>query len=264
MRYLSLAALGICIAIVVSAGCITAVKNVMKKPATKVTEIPTITPIPTREEDLFEPVVYIEPVDLQLYRVGKKDLGEYYTWHRDNVSGQKDMTVSVTVYAYRFFSRYEWWSPQNGRYYWQFPAAGKKYLVVFAQIYMHGNDPSQDPRYYVGDEPWDRWKIQYNQTLIDADETYVKSIRIAELEETFTLNDDDRVKPWGYFWHNYGYSSNEDRRGVVAEPYTWLRMGRSNAIDGYIIFEVPDNALPEDLKVLSQWDTFGHPWWQLS
>lgn len=221
---------------------------------------PVITPV---VELTSPPQIYVEPIADQLYRLGKRDIGQFFTWRRYNVSGQKDMTVKVTIYRYQFLTRYQWWSNGYGRYFWQFPGPGNKFLVIYPYMEMVGEDQSQDPRYFVSEVPWDRWAIDYNQTLYYPDENYVKGIRIRELEEVFTLNNDDRVKPWGYFWHNFGYSDDEEYHGIVAVSPQWLRMGRSNAWDGYVLIEVPEAARPEDLKVVSNWGAFGSAYWQL-
>ncbi len=262
----NLVLLGICtcciLACILAAGCITAVKNQIDGLTTTpipATPVPVITPEP---EKTVEPVRYIEPVELRKYRWGEKQLGEYYTWHRENVSGQKDMTVRVTVYASKFLSRYQWWSDSNGRYYWQFPAEGKKFLFIFARLEMVGEDNSQDPRYYVGD-PWERFRVQYNGTVIDHDTDHALGVRVRELEETFTQNDDARVKPFGYSIEWRRKESSNLSAGWNAISPLWLRMGKSNAWDGYILYQVPKNTTMAELVVLSQWDGFGTPYWQL-
>ncbi len=268
MMFRDLVVLGICmcciLACILAAGCVSAVRNQIDQ--LTATPVPT-TPVPVitlESAKTIEPVQYIEPVELQKYRWGEKQLGEYYVWHRENVSGQKDMTVRVTVYAYKFLNRYQWWSDSNGRYYWQFPEDGKKYLFIFAYLEMVGEDDSQDPRYFVG-EPWQRFLVQIgNGTIAPDNLTYVKSIRIHELEETFTRNDDARVKPFGYAWEWRRQTGTNQSAGWQAISPLWLRMGKSNAWDGYILFEVPKTTAAQELKVLSQWDTFGNPYWQLT
>ena len=260
MELRDLVILGLCmsvlLAFLLSAACVTATREIVA--GLTATPIPTTEPMPEPTHQIdASPVVYIEPEDLQLYRLGKKEMGQQYSWLRYNVSGQKDMLVRVTVYDYLFLSYLTWWSDSNGRYYLQFPEPGKKFLFIFANLYMDGLNQTWDPRYYVGD-PWKRWYVQHGQQVYCATADYVPAVRIKELEERFTLFDDQRVRPWGYQWIWRGVGE-----GWVAESPEWLRMGKSNAWDGYILFQVPINAKPEELKVLSQWDKFGDPWWQL-
>jgi len=277
MEIRDLVVLGICmcciLACILAAGCITAAKELMRgtQPAPVPEPTPEVTATPT--PDVSQPVVYIEPIELQNFRLGRKELGQFFTWHRENVSGKKDMTVKVTVYDYKVLTRYKWWSDSNGRYYWQFPGAGKKFVIIFAYLEMVGEDDSQDPRYYVGDG-WRRFWLQVGNDTIAPDTYYQKGVRIKELEETFTLNGHERVRPFGYNWEWVSESTcvkNETEEGNCI-PAGWqaisplyLRMGKSNAWDGYIIFSnVSMDTRIEDIKVLSQWDAFGNPWWQLS
>jgi hypothetical protein len=275
MKVSTLALLGICIcflcAFIMSAGCISLTKEILipsPEPIQNAEPIPTHA-LETSKSDVYQSVVYIEASDLALYRAGQKKIGDYYTWHRENVSGKKDMTVRVSVYDYKIFSRYQWWSDSNGKYYWQFPEEGTIFLFIFAHLYMVGDDPSQDPRYYVGSDPWKRFFLQVtdsqgNQSIIAADNTsYQRNIRIRELEETFTKNDDSRVRPFGYAWEWRKRPGGNLTAGWVAISPEWLRMGLSNAWDGYVLFEVPVDSDMTDVKVLSQWDRFGNPWWQL-
>lgn len=259
MRYPDLAALLICIGLLLSAGCITMTKTVIRDMTTTPapTEIPTpnitIKPTPT----ISQPVVYFPKEELR--DPTERKVGEYWGWVRHNVSGEKDMKVKVGIYKYRLLESYQWWNVYMARYYTQMPAPGKKYLLIFPYMELIGDDPSEDPRYFVDTDPWSRFFIDYKQTLIAADTDYQRQNRIKELEETFTLNDDDRVKPWGYIWLDGGIG-----KGIYAESPEWLRMGRSNAWDGYILYQVPKDAQPKDLKVVSNWGKFGSVYWVLT
>jgi hypothetical protein len=181
------------------------------------------------------------------------NIGEWYQWHRANVSGLKDMDVKVTVYNYRFMDGYTWHADSLGRDLLQPAPAGSKYLFVFANLELQG------ARYYVG-EPWSRFKVQIkDKYIIEPDTEYVKGILIRELEDTYDLNHVQGVQSFGYlntFLQNIG-------RWTAITPLT-LREGKSNSWDGYIIFVVPADTKPEDITVLSQWDTFGTPFWRLT
>ena len=249
-----------------ASGCVSAIKTELNRPTPTPVPVATVPAMAAQSiVKVSQPVVYpsVAPVaesDAEwMYRTCGRELGEYWEWHRENVSGGKDMTVKVTVDSYMFLNRYQWWSDSNGQYIWQFPRDGYKFLLIFPYLEMVGEDDSQDPRYYVGD-PWRRFWIQYNGTTREPEPIYYAyglKVRIKELEERFTHNDEYRVRPFGYAWEW------RDIGGWQAISPLWLRMGKSNGWSGYILFEVPRDAKPGDLKVLSQWDAFGNPWWQL-
>lgn len=253
------------IILITSAGCVSMAKKMI---GPKDRPIPVmINDSPVSDEIQKKPELKnfysIDPRDIDISRAGIHKLGEFYTWRRENVSGLKDMTVYVTVYRYKFLDGYTWHNDADNKFYWQSPGSyDLKFLFIFAQIFMAGNDPSQDPRYYIGD-PWKRFYVQWDNTTASPDTDYVKSVQIQELEDVFNLNDDNRVQPFGYRWEYTQVAGNISDGGWKAITPEWLRMGRSNAWDGYVLFQVPKNLTAQDIRILSQWDTFGSPWWIL-
>ena len=51
---------------------------------------------------------------------------------------------------------------------------------------------------------------------------------------------------------------------MIAEPIGWLRMGKGNCIDGYLLFEVPKKAFDEDVMLLGSFSTFGTAYWKFA
>jgi hypothetical protein len=197
-----------------------------------------------------------EPYNLALYRTQGRYLNESFGWTRENVSGEKDMEVYTVVYDYEILHGYEWWSESWGRYYYEVPQAGKKFLFIFVDTWMEGSDISKDPRMWG--PSWDHYFVQYNGQIISRDESYVPPIRIREFEERTDLWDVVKTGPYGFL--NYQTKGSGNRTAV---PLSWLRMGRSNAWDGFIAYQIPMNAEPKDLIVLSDMYAFGHPYWLL-
>ncbi len=240
--------------LIISAGCITAAKtayaDATATPAPTPAPTPLITVSPT-------PQIYAtldESYTDWKYRMNGHALGEEYTWRRDDVSGLKDMLVHVTTYGYRMEPNYRWWSVSWGRYFWQVPADGMKYVFVYVNVWMDGDSPRWDPRMYGFD--WQHFRLQVGDILYAPDTTYVSPNRIKELEETWNRWNTTRIGPFGCLRLNdRGYES------CIGEQY--VRMGKENGLDGFILFEVPKESKPADMKMIGSYRGFGSAWWEL-
>ena len=241
-----------------STGCVTFAKTIVAGPVPVPTQDHLTEPIVWKEVNP-EPVAYIEnyrePENLFMYRTGGRYLGEAYHWHRENCSGLKDMDVNVTVYGYRILPGYQWWSVSWGRYFYQAAWHGQKYLFVFVRMEMVGDSNDKDPRMYGMGQ--DHFYAQYGNDTYQPDRDHELGVRIRQLENTATMNDDVFVYDYGY-QRAYTYNGTE-----FAQDLGYLRMGKSNAWDGYIIYSVPVEAAIEDLYILGRFDGFGSAWWKL-
>lgn len=238
---------------IMGAGCISGGKNLVRSALEKpMTEIPTPEPTPTPPPVIEMPISHAEPEGLYMARTNGHYLGNYFEWLRYNVTFEKDLHVKTMVYDYRFLDTLtEWWY-EWGRYFTIYPEAGKKFLIIFPYMEMVGPNQTWDPRMYGMNQ--DHWFIQYGGELIRPDSNYELCTRIQELENTFEYNDAVRVQSFGYDWQG-GRESCYNQH--------WLRWGKSNAWDGYIVYQVPVDAKPEDLKVVGNFESFGTAWWKL-
>lgn len=241
---------------IISAGCITAAKNVYRdaQSTPEPTPIPTPEPVPTLPTPTPIPTLSESYEDWK-YRMNGHELGEEYSWRRDDVSGKKDMLVHASAYGYRIEPNYQWWSVDWGRYFWQVPAEGMKYVFVYVNVWMDGNTTNWDPRMYGLD--WNAWRLQVGDTLYAPDTSYVPPNRVKELEETWTRWNTTRIGPFGCLRIN-------DRGYEYCLGEQWVRMGKENGLDGFVLFEVPESAKPEDMLMIGQFHGFGSAWWQLS
>lgn len=259
VRFVCYAAV-LCIALVLSGGCITFAKTMMTPPPAVVLEVrpeSVRTPIPVKEEPQPVFVEYRETEDMLMYRTGGRYLGETYRWERDNCSGQKDMAVNVMVYNYKILHGYDWWSISWGRYFYQMPMPGQKYLVVQVRMEMEGQSNDKDPRMYGMGQ--DHFYIQYGEKVSNQPDTdHWLGERIKELEETFTYNDDGRVYDYGY---QRAYTPNGTE---YAQDLGYLRMGKSNAWDGFILYSIPEEIGIEDILIHGRFDGFGYAYWKLT
>lgn len=193
------------------------------------------------------------------YQSGVRKINRPFSWYREDVSGKKDMSVHVTVYAYRVFNSFTWFNAQDYKYYKQFPTSiDNKFVFVFVQIYMDdiiGNDA----RMWLPDEK--HFALQVNNKLNYPIADFPKHLRIKELEETFDKNDVNRVS---YYGTERTYEKgNPKTAGETTINFTYLKGGISNAIDGYLVYEIPKDIPDEELKITASFNSFGNSAWIL-
>jgi hypothetical protein len=230
-------------------------KNAMKPtpmpipiPTANITPIPTPSPIPT--------IFYIEGQDEYMFRTGGHWLGDWVRYKRDNVEGYKDIDMRATVYRALFLPNYWYWSVSWGQYMPQGPAPGMKYLVVFARVYLEGTTQENDPRMWGPGQ--DHFAVQIgNDIYAPENATHVIGNRIRELEEQWDLDGVNRIYDYGYY--RYYDRNGQEKAGELG----YIRMGKSNAWDGFLLFEVPMDTGMYQIKVLERIDGIGNVWWYL-
>lgn len=216
------------------------VVNITPEPVAIVPVVVNITTEPTMStEQVFE-------------TTGGLHMREWLSWKREDVEGLKDMSTHITVYGYRMFGTVDWYSVSWGQYFKEGAGDNEKFLFVFVNSYS--------------DEGMARtWGILPNQTRVQiGTEIYEPSsvllpeIRLKQFDEIWNLEHVENIKP-------YGYLRTYDRTGKeIAEELGYLKAGKSNAWDGYIVFVIPKDTLPKDVKVLAQFGNLIEPhWWQL-
>ena len=234
-----------------TAGCITASKQAYAEftatpiQTTPPTPEPTPTPIP-------EPTFALSEAQ-KLAMSGGHYQGEWYSWQKDNVSGYKDMSMHVTVYDYRILGTVEWWSISWGKYFRAGAGEGRKFLFIFAHVY---SDEGMARAW--GIQPH-QFKVQINDTLYDPYAELLPEIRLHEFDDIWDLNHVENIKPYGYRRY-YDQSGKE-----MAEALGFLKAGKSNAWDGYIVYSIPKDTKPEDIKVIGNFhDLAESQYWQLT
>ena len=243
------ALLGVLMLVVVfliTGGCVTASKDLYREMTS--TPAPTPTPTPTPEPTIVTP----EPTQ----RLVEFDTGmqpfQFISWRRDNVSGLKDLNMHATVYGYRMFSEVTWWSTSWGNYYTQAAPDGMKYLFVFAHVY---SDEGSARTWSIQPHSW---YVTANGKVYAASSDLLPEIRLREFENIWDMQHVHEITPYGYLrtYVNHGQPS--------AEELGFLKAGRSNAHDGYILYIVPEDTKPEDIRVYaSLTNTFDNVFWKL-
>ncbi|HAX17997.1 MAG TPA: hypothetical protein DCY00_05315 [Actinobacteria bacterium] len=219
----------------------------------------TITPTPIIE------YIYVTPTpDNGIYYAGEylsgvRKLGRYFSWYRDNVSGYHDLSGHVKVYDYRIFDHVHAYYPENAKYSILFPAAGKKYLFVFVKIWLD-NISGDDVRLFVPDETHFIASVKGNSTQPIK---WEKRLRLREFEETTNENGEYGIQYYGTFRKYTRDLEYAPSAGEYADPQINIYAGESNAIDGFIVYEIDTDAQPEDIKIVGNMYAFGAPVWIL-
>jgi phosphate transport system permease protein len=185
-------------------------------------------------------------------------VGESY-WY-----GDTQHTCRATIYDYKVLPFYFWWWIDYNRFVPQIPPAGQSYLVVFVRIENVGTQsaiiPSAD-RFNVSYNGYSSGRLPYlNTSLISTwqssqlgaenrREQYYQWIReIGQDKRDYAyvtgenLFKSDNSTSWGNETTTATTSTTVNTTNTSAYNGAFLKPGRSQAVDGYLIFPVPDAA----------------------
>jgi hypothetical protein len=253
--------------LVLNTGCVTAAKNVgreiMKTPVPTPTPTPIPTTLPPTPRPTPEAVKTIAPYPVDLFAPGQRWEGQWFQWWRKDVQGingegKKDLNVGVIVYRHAFLDYYTWYNNAMGNYYVQKPTPGHRYFAVWVHEEMIGNTTEFDPSMWIFDQ--DSFYLQVKDKIIPPDKIYYPENRILEFDRMYDYYDTVRAPPFGY---QILYTGNHpETGGYVAYRLGWLRMGEGNAADGYILYEIPEKTMEEDISLIGSFASFGTAWWR--
>lgn len=194
------------------------------------------------------------------YQEGIRKIKRPFSWSRTNVTGFKDMSVHALVYDYRVMDSYHWFNPSDYKYYIETPSnPDNKFVFVFINIYMD-NILGDDTRMWLPDEK--HYLLQAQNVRFHPID-FEKQIRIKEFEDVYNYNDDYRVGYYGTFRYTSRSINYASTAGETYENLTYLRGGKSNAIDGYIVFEIPKVIDENELILSANFFQFGNAAWKL-
>jgi hypothetical protein len=249
-------------ALILSSGCITASKDLYKEVTS--TPVPTTiaTTIPTPTPQIIYITVTPTPAPVRIFSEwvsGERNMGELFSYRRDNVQGLKDMHISTVMYGYKILDSYEWMSEQYQRYFEEYPAPGNKFVIAYIAQWEKGDTIEDDASVWGFGQ--DHYAIQYRDVVYAADPTYQPMIRIKELESVPDYGTQNYIRPYGYDLEYHSDRNATVNAGWVALPRQWIRMGFSNRWDGFIIYQIPASAQPKDLRLLFNGGSFGSAQW---
>jgi len=235
-----IAVLALTIYMILTAGCITM--------ATKEyhvfvdTPTPTPTPAPHIEPTATPTPEPTLPYNLWKYTAKQFNLSEWYTIERLNVSGRQNMVLKTTIYRIKQMPNYytwewNWGGPTDGSADWaNVPDEGNKFVFVWVCQYLDGQNQTYDPQIWSMDE--NHISLEINGKIYENKNREVDlTAPIREFENIYDLSNTSRTGPYAR------KRVQNIRSGIItADDPAWLRMGRSNAQDGWVLFEVPREA----------------------
>jgi hypothetical protein len=152
--------------------------------------------------------------------------------------GSGSVASEAIVYRYWVNDTYQWLNPSDNKYYIQKPSPGYRYLFVFVEMTNRG-----DTRVWF--LPATAVQVYFDGTLCQHDQDHYlpdksvsakqKPLLIKEVQYFRQMNNDEFAEDFGYIHGN--------------RP-DFLYPGDSNAIDGYIIYEVPLSFAPDQAYVV--------------
>jgi hypothetical protein len=165
--------------------------------------------------------------------------------------GSEKVASEATVYRYWINDTYEWHNDKDNNYYVQSPQAGNKYLFVFIQLVNIGDTRVWFPS--AGSVV-----VNYNGARYYQDQSHYKPNKAHDVRETPL-----EVKEIQYFHKLNGDEYVEDFGFSHGTELAYLYPGSSNAVDGYIIYEVPKSLNPEGTYVMIPFNGKDQGVWKL-
>jgi hypothetical protein len=156
---------------------------------------------------------------------------------------------------------YHWHSVSWGSraFFLQKADPGMKYIFVYINLYSDDRPVSDSAGFTQYGYPQEHWRVQVKDKLYSADESLDPVIWVKEIQDDWNYAHVQPPGPWEYL-------ITQDRvTGVFTAKYQdFLVAGRSNAHDGYLIFQIPADATPDQIKVVASFDNLGgRAMWQL-
>ena len=206
------------------------------------------------------------------------DLGESY-WYGDN-----SRPCLATVYNATTLPFYFWWDMDWNRFVQQTPAtSGDVFLVVFIRIEDTGNMsaivPSADQFIVTNNGQTYTHNIYFDTSVLSQNEINYYTANYNALPYQWIREIGGQKRDYAFltgynvFGQNQTVVENYTTNSAVSPPSAsnpngegyFIQPGRSNAIDGYLIYEVPD-AVAADLKdtyVQVSFNSFSATQWRL-
>lgn len=132
---------------------------------------------------------------------------------------------------------YHWYNPEELQYDTRIAPEGKKYLFIFLSMVNRGTEraplPPQANIYVLCDNSVISHYASHPLPMKNPDST-PRIVRIAEIEYSHKVYSSELVE-------DYGYSHGQ--------RLAYITPGESNAVEGYIIYEVPASMIPETTYV---------------
>lgn len=165
--------------------------------------------------------------------------------------GSGNIASEATVYRFWINDTYEWHNDMDNRYYVEKPRAGNKFLFVFVHLQNNGD-------YRVWFPPAGNIIVSHNGASYTEDQSHYKPNKASDEDATPI-----EVKEVMYFQKLNGDEYAEDFGFSHGTELAYLYPGSSNAVDGYIVYQVPKSLVPEETYVLISFNAQDQGVWKL-
>jgi hypothetical protein len=212
------------------------------QPTPPPTTIATATPTPTAVVTTVAPTPTPDPFP-DAYK-----LRELFNFNEGKYKSR------ATVYRYWMNETYHWHNDMDNKYYTEpdRPKPGYKYLLVFVNIENIGSDgyPYPKSNLIVVHNGGNIYKVDTSHYLPDkAGDPKATPIEIQEIEQQSDFFNQERVEDYGY-----SHGTTQD----------FVYPGQGNAIDGYVIYQVPASLSPDNTYVEIVFDGQDKGVWKLA
>ncbi|MDO9325722.1 MAG: zinc ribbon domain-containing protein [Methanoregula sp.] len=147
--------------------------------------------------------------------------------------GSGKVASEANVYRVWMNDSYQWHNDLDNNYYLEKAKSGNKFLFVFLNVYNKGDTRVWPPT--SGNV-----KVYYNGVTYSPDQNHFLPDKSSDRKATAI-----EVKEVQYFSKLFGSEYVEDYGYSHGTQYAFLYPGKSNAIDGYVIFQVPTSLTPD-------------------
>jgi hypothetical protein len=201
--------------------------------------------------------VHADEVPFNTSVAGDRNLGQEYTWTVNNASGWADCVYHYTVYDYRIIGdKYTYFSPSWGLWFTQQAGPGKKYLAVWVRGWSEGTT------YFSYGQ--NRFPLFVRDMTVYPDPVQLQDLEIGSIGSGRHLpvvikeleNNVATIERGQLSTERYGWKDEIELSRM--EP------GRSNAADGYVIYQVDQSASPEDIRAVGWFGYWGTAIWHLT
>jgi hypothetical protein len=165
--------------------------------------------------------------------------------------GEGKIASEGTVYRVWINETYHWHNDMDNKYYLQKPKPGNKYLFVFVNVFNKGDMRTWPPN--SGNVV-----VNYNGQDYYPDPTHYLPDKSSDRKATAI-----EVQEIQYFSKLFGSEYVEDFGYSHGTELAYLYPGRSNAIDGYIVFEVPASLTPDKAYAKIEFNGYQVGVWKL-
>jgi hypothetical protein len=151
--------------------------------------------------------------------------------------GEGTFESEGTVYRFWMNNTYHWHNDMDNKYYVQKPRSGNKYLFVFVNVFNKGETRIWPPAS-------GNIRVYFEKKYYDQDPTHYLPDKSSDRKATAI-----EVMEVQFFPKYFGTEYVEDYGYSHGSQLAYLYPGKSNAIDGYLVYEVPASLSPEKAYV---------------